>query len=248
MWLLILRIDRRAGSAELERPLRAAEVPVEMDTLAAGDVELHGRGPGGRPLLVGVEYKAVRDMLACVRDGRFAEQLRGMRQRYEVSWLLIEGEWRVEDGGLEVRERQGYRDRGGYSYQEVAAWLLTMVQRGGVLVMRTRDRAESVAWLRALYWWWTCKDFEEHRAHLAWYTPPYTPDNPMDLEPPSVVQKVAAALLSQGPTVDVNAERAKAAAAVFKSARAMVCAGEAAWREVEGVGPKIARRVVASVQ
>jgi ERCC4-type nuclease len=241
-------VDRRAGSAELQAPLLAAELPVEMDTLPAGDVELHGRGPGGRPLLVGVEYKAIRDLLTCVRDGRFAEQLRGMRQRYEVCWLLVEGEWRLDAGMLEVRERQGYRDRGGYSYQEVAAWTLTMAQRGGVLMWRTRDREETVAWLRALYWWWTCKDFEEHRAHLAWYTPPYTPDNPMDLEPPSVVQKVAAALLSQGPTVDVNAERAKAAAAVFPSVAAMVAAGEREWRGVEGIGPKIARRVVASVQ
>lgn len=245
---MILRVDRRAGSAELERPLRAAEVPVEMDTLPVGDVELLGLGPGGRPLLIGVEYKAARDVLACVRDGRFAEQLRGMRQRYEVSWLLIEGEWRIDDGALEVRERRGFRERGRYTYQEVAAWLLTMAQRGGVLLWRTRDREETVAWLRALYWWWTCKDFEEHRAHLAWYTPPYTPDNPMDMEPPSVVQKVAAALLSMGPTVDVNAERAKAAAAVFPSVRAMVDAGVSDWRGVDGIGPKIAQRVVASVQ
>lgn len=245
-----LRVDRRAGSAELDGPLRAAGLSPELDTLAAGDVELLGRGPGGRPLLVGVEFKTIPDVLACVRSGRFAEQLRGMRARYEVGWLLVEGEWRLDDAGpgLEVRERAGYRARGGYTYQEVAAWTLTMAQRGGVLLWRTRDRAESVAWLRALYWWWTSKDFEEHRAHLDWYTPPYAPDNPLDMEPPSMAQKVAAALLSSGPTVDVNGERAKAAAAHFGTVGAMLAADEGAWREVEGIGPKTARRVVEAVQ
>lgn len=244
----MLRVDRRAGSAELESPLRAAGLAVEMDTMAAGDVELLGRGPGGRPLLIGVEYKSARDVLTCVRDGRFAEQLRRMRARYEVAWLLVEGEWRDEDGLLEVREAKGWRERGRYTYQEVAAWVLTMAQRGGVLLWRTRDRAESVAWLRTLYWWWTSKDFEEHRAHLNWYVPPYVAENPLDLAPPTMAVKVAAALLSQGPTVDVNGERARAAGAHFGSARAVMEAGEAEWRAVDGIGPKTARRVVEAAQ
>lgn len=225
---------------ELEGPLRAAGLAPELDTLAAGDVEVLGRGPGGRPLLVGIEFKTIPDVLACVRSGRFAEQLRGMRARYEVGWLLIEGEWRTEAGLLEVRERRGFRERGHYTYQEVAAWLLTMTQRGGVLVMRTANREESVAWLRALYWWWTSKDFEEHRAHAAWYTPPASLE--ACFEEPGLVQRVAAVLPG------IGTERAVAAAQVFGSVRAMVEADEAAWREVEGIGPKTARRVVEAVQ
>lgn len=244
-----LWLDPRAGSADLEGPLRAAGLAPTMATLAAGDVEMAGRGPGGRPMLVGVEYKLVRDVLACVRDGRFAEQARRMHARYEVGWLLIEGEWRIADGGvLEVREPGGWRERGRFTFQELAAWAMTMVQRGRVLVWRTRDRQESVEWLRALYWWWTSKDFQEHRAHLDWYTPPYVPANPMDVEPPSMVQKIAAALLSSGPTVDVGGERARAAARYFPSVRAMLAADAAAWRQVDGVGPKIAKRVVEAVR
>lgn len=241
---MTLRLDSRAGSAELYAPLMAAGLHPELCIMPSGDVEVVGRGPGGRPLLVGIEYKLMRDVLACVRDGRFAEQARGMAARYEVRWLLIEGEWRTEDGLLEVRERRGWRERGRYAYQEVASWLLTMTQRAGVLLWRTRDREESVAWLRTMYWWWTSKDFEEHRAHLDWYMPPYVPDNPLDMAGPSVVQKVAAALLANGPTVDVGAERAKAAAAHFGSVREMVGADEAAWRGVDGIGATIAKRVV----
>ena len=216
----------------------------ELRTLPAGDVELEGRGPGGRPLLVGVEFKRIPDMLACVRDGRFADQLRRMKARYEVRWLLVEGEWEVGSGGaLGVRERRGYRERAGHTYQEAAAWLLTMVQRGGVLVWRTRDRAESVAWLRALYWWWTSKDFEEHRAHLEWYQPAPTVEAPW-ADAPSMVQKVAAALISTGSAVDTGSARAVAAAAAFPTVRTMVHADEKAWRAVDLIGPKIAKRIV----
>jgi ERCC4-type nuclease len=244
-----LRVDSRAGSEELEAPLCAAGLCPEMTTLAAGDIELTGSGPGGRPLMVGVEFKTIPDVLACVRSGRFAEQARKMAGRYEVRWLLIEGEWQAgADGLLEVRERRGFKERGRYTMQEAMAWMFTMAQRGGVLMWRTRDRAETVAWLRALYWWWTAKEFEEHRAHLNWYTPPYTPENPMDMAEPSMAIKVAAALLSQGPTVDVNGERARAAGSHFGSVRALMAADEKAWREVEGIGAKIAKRVVEVVR
>jgi ERCC4-type nuclease len=217
-----------------------------MVVLPAGDVELTGLGPGGRPVMVGVEFKILPDVLACVRSGRFAEQARKMKGRYEVRWLLIEGEWQSGPTGLlEVREKRGFKERGHYTMQEAVAWTLTMAQRGGVLMWRTRDRAETVAWLRNLYWWWTAKEFEEHRAHLNWYVPPYSPDNPMDPVEPTMAVKVAAALLSQGPTVDVNGDRAKAAGAHFGNVRAMVEADEAAWRAIDGIGPKIAKKVVA---
>lgn len=217
-----------------------------MCMLPAGDIEIMGRGPGGRPLPVIVEYKKLPDLLQCERDGRFAQQLRRMRERYEVCWLLVEGEWRLTPAGnLEIRERGGWRERGRHSFQEVVAWLLTMVQAGGALLWHTRDQAETVQWLRTLYWWWTAKDLEEHRAHLAWYTPPFVPANPYDGEAPSVAQKVAAALLGTGPSVDVNMERAKASATHFKgSVASMLHAGEQEWRRVPGIGPKLARKVV----
>jgi ERCC4-type nuclease len=234
-----LRLDSRAGSSDLYAPLAAAGLSPELTIMSSGDVEIMGRGPEGRPLAIGIEYKLVRDVLDCVRSGRFAEQARGMRARYEVRWLLIEGEWQTEDGLLEVRERRGYRERGRYTLQEVVAWVLTMAQSGGVLTWRTRDRAESVAWLRALYWWWTSKDFEEHRAHLQWYTPPID-GNPF--EEPTLVQKVAAILPG------IGGERALAASGAFGSVREMVNADEATWKAIDGIGPKTATKVVEALR
>lgn len=231
-----LRLDSRAGSAELHEPLASAGLSPELCIMPAGDIEIMGHGPGGRPLLIGVEYKSIRDVLTCVRDGRFAEQSRKMAAYFEVRWLLIEGEWRTEHGLLEVRERAGFRERGHHTYQEVVAWTLTMAQRGGVLLWRTRDRAESVAWLRAMYWWWTSKDYEEHRAHLDWYQPLPTGESPF--EEAGLVQRVAAILPG------IGSGRALAAAGAFGSIRQMAIASAAEWQRVEGIGPKTARRVV----
>src|SRR3990170_3568798 len=86
-----MRIDTRAGSNELIDPLSNLGVPVESGILASGDIEILGNGPNGTPLLVGIEYKKIPDLIACVRSGRFADQLRGMRDTYLISWLLIEG-------------------------------------------------------------------------------------------------------------------------------------------------------------
>lgn len=253
----MIRLDNQAGSRDLEQPLRSAGLVPEVVRLPSGDLEIIGQGPGGRPMLVGIEYKKLPDLLQCERDGRFAEQLRAMKKYYEISWLVIEGEWRVtapaavsssRAATLEVRERKGWVEaRGSYTYQEVVAWVLTMAQRGGVMVWRSRDQAETVEWLRTMYWWWTAKKFEEHKAHLQWYTPPWAPETPFDTAP-SVERKVAAALLAQGPTVDINSERAKAVAVHFGSVRAMLLATEKEWCAVPGIGAKIAKRVVEVTQ
>lgn len=241
----MFRLDMRAGSQDYLHALRAAGLPVEaVAQLPAGDVEIVGRGPGGRPVLVGIELKKCADFLTCVRDGRLSEQLRRMRDRFEVRWIVVEGEWRLGAGdALEMQERRGWKARGQVSYQEAASYSLTLAQRGGALLWRTGSEQETVSWLRTMYWWWVGKDFEEHRAHLDLYTPPYVPPDG-DHGPPSVEQKVAAALLAQGNSVNVGGDRARAVAAHFGTLGAMFSATEKDWRQVEGIGPKLAKQMV----
>lgn len=236
-----VRVDTRAGSQDLVGPLRAAGLAVEEAILPAGDIEITGKGPQGRPLLVGCEYKQLRDLLTCVRDGRFAEQLRRMRQVYEVSWLLLEGRWQIgESNLLEIEERRGYRERGRYTYQEVCSWLLTMCQRVGLLVWQTQDQGESVAWLRALHWWWTSKDFEEHRAHLDWYVPPATDE--AQFEEPSLAQQWARCLPG------IGSDKAYRAGKHFGSGKRLANASPAEWQAIDGIGKKTAVSVVREVE
>ena len=131
-----MRIDSSAGSKDLIEPLKRAGVPVEAATLQFGDVEIIGRGPEGRPVTVGVELKRLSDAFQCLRDGRFAAQLRGMRETYEVSWLLLEGRFQKDKRGhLQVFSKNRWQKaHGAVTYQEFAAWLQTMMMRGGALL------------------------------------------------------------------------------------------------------------------
>jgi hypothetical protein len=235
-----MRVDTRAGSQDLIAPLKAAGLPVEPAILASGDITIIGRGLDGKSVPIGIEYKTIPDLLACVRNGRYAEQLRAMRQTYDVCWLLIEGRWQMGHAGfIDVWEndRLGghWADRGHYPYLEVASWLQTMSQAGGALLWRTDTQAETVAWLRSLYWWWMSKDFESHRAHLDWYTPPTACENPF--REPSPAQRFAITL----PGIDVKAETV---AKHFGTINKMVNASGEEWQQVEGIGKVGAKRLV----
>lgn len=236
-----MKIDTRAGSKELIAPLAALGVPVEPGVLLAGDVEIVGNGPGG-PLLVGVEYKSIEDTAACMRSGRFADQARGMKANFNVSWLLVEGRVRAVKGGMEVQTHKGKWRllHAGVTYQELTAWLLTMSQVNGILLYRTEDLAESVEWLRIFNNWWTSKDWHQHRAHLEWYTPPVV-GNPFLGEPP-LVQKAAALLPHIG---GIKAERV---GKEFRSLKKMCCVSQEDWTKIPGVGKKMAKRIVEAIE
>ena len=234
-----MRIDPRAGSKELVGPLRALGVEVE-EVLLDSDAEIIGRGPYGEPTLVGVEYKTLEDAIACMRNGRFADQLRRMKSSYHVSWLLLEG--RLKHDGRKLWVRRGekwFLIPGNVTYQELAAWVDTMVLCGGVLVWRTENKEESASWLRALELWWG-KEWEGHSAHLEWYTPPIV-GNPFEGEPP-LVQKAAALLPGIGST------KARKVAKEFKSLKKMCCVSQEEWATIPSVGKKMAAKIVQAIE
>lgn len=226
-----MRIDNRAGSKDYIDPLRRRGVEVEETTLEAGDMEILGNGPEGSTL-IGVEHKKLPDLFQCIRNGRFAEQLRKMREYYEVSWILIEGRMHMSNGSLYVLNHRNrwFKQPGGLGLSEVFAYILTMTQAGGILLAQTEDQEQSVEWLRSLNNWWTAKEWAKHRAHLDHYRPEDIGGNP--LEGPSFVHKVA----FQAP--GLGAQRAYSVSQQFETVEDMVNATEAEWSSIPGVGKK----------
>lgn len=106
----MIEIDDREGASSrqshLDIPtfLRARGVPHVVKHLPFGDAAFIGQGPEGRPVSVGVEIKAVSDLIQCMVDDRFVgHQLPGLRNTYEQTYLVIEGPYRPgADGVLEV--------------------------------------------------------------------------------------------------------------------------------------------------
>lgn len=237
---MFIRIDDRAGSNKLVRPLGDLGIPAREERLAAGDIEIIGADG----TVVGIEYKLWPDVLACVRSGRFAEQLRAMKREAHVSWLLIEGRIRVKsNGALEVRQESGaWRESdAGVTYPEVAAWLATMVQCGGALVAQTGDLTETLYWIRAMYHWWTFQRWEEHRAQKAWFEPPPLWENPY-AEPPLAL-KVACQLPGIGTTRGTAIVDALGTDGEYPSVIDVLEAGTVKLASVPGVGKVTARKV-----
>jgi ERCC4-type nuclease len=247
----MLLLDDRAGSKELYNPLLAMDKSpqVLLTTLEAGDVAFMGEGPRGDWLSVGIEYKTVNDVLACIRDSRFVDvQLRGMLQLYEVLYLIVEGRYseRKKDGGLFVAGRRNAKSHTGISFSALMNWLTTMEQVG-VHLRQTDDRLESAAVIVALYNWWQ-KPYSGHHSlkgvHEApsMTLPSESPGIQLMRHEPSFTERALAQV--EGVGYLTAADIAKQ----FPSVDALLRADQKQIMEVPGVGPVLASRIYGSLR
>jgi ERCC4-type nuclease len=182
----MILVDYRAGSRELEQPLAAifGAPLVSVEELPFGDISFTGKGPSGTTLEIGIEYKKLGEMMTSIRDGRFSgHQLPGMlgeKGMYDYGWLLIEGEWRIDDDGFltTLQFRRGKRPEwkrapGNMRASEYEKHLLTYQLCGGVHVRHARNQADSVRVIADLYRWWTDRAIDEHTSHLAQHRPAF---------------------------------------------------------------------------
>lgn len=174
----MILIDRRDGSKELADPLEHVGLPVArpLPTLPFGDVAFVGRGLKGAPTDIGIEYKKIADLVACIRDGRFAGgQLPGMSQMYDRSWLLIEGLWRSDENGRITTYKGRYRGwqpfPGKMTAVEFEKHMLTFEVCGGISVRFVNTQKDTIRFIQSLYRWYTDKDLDQHTSHVAVYTP-----------------------------------------------------------------------------
>lgn len=241
-----MRIDPRAGSAELIPLMKQRGVKeVESAMLSAGDIHITGNGPGGLPIMVGIEYKKLPDLVQCIEDGRFVgHQLPNMLDCYDQNWLLVEGIWRESDtsGLLEVPRGSSWTTmrhgaNGGLMAGALEAYLLTLSIKLGLNVKLTGGRRQTVNWLYHLNRWWTEKEYEDHRAYLAF-------DNSSALalvSTPSLVRRVAKELPG------VGWHRSGAVASHFGSVVELALAEPREWESISGIGKETARRVFKAI-
>lgn len=167
-------VDYRMGSAELVPALRRLGLDVEETTLTAGDVAFVGRGEGGKEVNVGIEFKKVGELVQSIRTERLQGfQLFRMREEYDFSYLLVEGEVLFDAQGQMTR-RVGRRDfkRIGMSIAEYMKRIMVLHLRGGLNYMRSESRAETLREIECLFRVWTDKDLDDHDSHIGIYTAP----------------------------------------------------------------------------
>lgn len=242
------RAGKICGPQCLRPSLLQLGIPTEHEYLDYGDVQIIGRGPEDRPVLIGVEIKAISDLLTCMQDKRFTtNQLKGMLTSYEVRYLLIEGiitaapnlellHWKDDKM---VRASRGEKPR---TYAGVRGWIRTMT-RAGMIEAGTADRRGTAAWIAAEYEWWS-KPYEEHSSHLEVNLKSLENENTGnaldDLLVPEVSRKM---LIAASFASNIGRKKAEAAARHFPTARMMANATPLQWMEIEGYGATLARTI-----
>jgi ERCC4-type nuclease len=245
----VITVDDRAGSIDLAPPLRARGLPVQVSRLEYGDVRFVGNGPDGVPYLVGIEHKQLSDILKCITDGRFAgHQLPGLVESYNVIYLYIEGVYRNDQrtGILQVPGRNGVWRSASvgtrqFTFRELDNYLNTIELKGGVHVVRTYNQAETADKISNVYKWWTAKEWEEHRAHLAFDEAAETCRRAA-LVRPNLVRRIASELPG------IGWEKSIAVARAFATPIDLVAADVEEWEAIPGIGRTMAKRIVEALR
>ncbi len=173
-------VDTRAGSKELIAPLRKLGIGVIETILPHGDIYLATKpDEEGHSVDIGVEFKTIQEFVTSLRDGRLiktqASGMLGPKGDFDVAWLLIEGEWAVNNEGLVItpkwRDKGGKRHwavaRGNMNASEMKKRLFTLMMKGGFHVWFSDSRKRSLEFLLDLYRWSTDKPWDAHQTLLS---------------------------------------------------------------------------------
>lgn len=148
-------------------------------------------------LSVGIERKAVGDLLRVIADNRFvSEQLPCLAATYNRVYLLVEGRYKRGETGLLLTphgarwEPKMWGRRNGWTYAEVERWL-TSREEDGIRLRRTGGSSETAQVLVEMYAELS-KPPEKRRSATGVYTPAITnADGSPLLVSPSETRRVA---------------------------------------------------------
>jgi hypothetical protein len=171
----VILIDAAVGSNEFEDPLRKLGLPVQVTHLDSGDFAFLGRGEGGTPLLVGIEFKKIGELAQSLNTERLqGHQLLEMVNHYDRRYLIIEGDYHCGSNGDTVVFRgKGAPTRlpGSPPFVVLEQRLFNLQTRGGLITKHTPTRSNTLRVIVAWYRYWTDKDLDDHKSHLAVYAP-----------------------------------------------------------------------------
>lgn len=248
----MILIDSAAGSNALPKIF-----PQELVIVASGlpsDVIIPGIGEGGKRITVGIEHKKISDVLKCIVDGRFAgTQLRRMREEHDDIWLVIEGERkRGIEGELQIKTSWGRWVNASvgsrrFSYRDLESWMITMTTKNPepyLKIKETNGRLETKEFIMSLHRWWAEKGWDNHKSNDVTDRSHMGGGGPVELIE-TKIQRMNREIAERLP--GIGHDKAKRTVKKFKSLFEMATAEEREWKEIEGVGEKMAKRIVEAV-
>lgn len=243
--------DRRKGSAELLSMIRSIGVQAELTELAYADFAFEGNGPSGR-IAVGVERKALHDMLNCIDDHRYIDtQRKGMARMYGAGYsvLMLEGEWRARDGDGSGLLMEGHKDRDGRTvwsvckpsgrpvmYSKLYRYLFS-INLSNVMITYSRDMWQTAYNVCELYHYFQ-KRWADHTSILETQRLAL----PTMLTAPSLTLKWATDIDGVGVKTGADAER------LFKLPTNLSNSTEEDWCRIPGIAAKTAGHIMRQIR
>lgn len=171
----MILIDAAVGSKELADPLRKSGLPVEVTHLDYGDIVFMGRGEKGASLYIGIELKKIGEFVESIRSKRFqGHQLLGLCRDFDRRYLLLEGDYHSDARGRAVVFRGVGKPRPLHGVSSAVAFeqeILNIQTRGGIWVRHTTSRKNTLRFIEACYRYWSDRDLDAHKSHMAVYAP-----------------------------------------------------------------------------
>lgn len=230
-------VDAAVGSREFEQPLLNLGLPVSLQHLDFGDFAFSGRGANGCEVRIGIEFKKLAECVGSMRTERLqGHQVPGCLQRYDYTWLLVEGlPWADAAGYL--RGKFGQPLSGRMTMDEFTKRMLSLSVPVAkhfrhLYVVYTHNREDTLRFLTTLYRWWTDADLDAHKSHVAYYDPPLFVEI-------SHFRKMVMKLPGVGMELSERIEQFFSGDLVK-----LLLAAEPDWCKIEGVGPKTAAGLV----
>lgn len=232
----MILVDSRVGSVEIA-PLLQNPIVCQLEY---ADFAWSGNGPNG-PANVGVERKRLMDFLQSMTTGRLSgHQIIGLTQQYDWAYLLVEGIWRPDrhNGILQHINRKGKwaavaQGSRRFMARDIYNFINTLQTMCGIVTVTTSNQWETAMWLSACHGWWQ-KEWGKHKSHLQFQKPVAH----AQLRKPNLVTKMALQLTG------VGWDKARKIGEQFHSAIDLVEATVEELIEIEGIGHKMAERIV----
>lgn len=232
---------------DMIRALGSLAVPARVP---CGDACFYGVGSNGSsdPVRICIERKKIGDMASCILSGRYLYQLQSAHDTgFAVFALVVEGRYGYSssDGLLVIPGWDSARSRRGWTpvkptiaFSRFEQYLTELEWLAGVIVKRSENVDGTAAVIRSLWDGFRKPDDGHHSLKTIYKAPPR---GGILLTRPSLIRRIASELPG------VGWEKSASVEAKFKSVKAMVNASEKEWKQVDGIGKKIARDIVTSI-
>jgi len=205
----------------------------KLGTLRSADFRIQGICPLTKTrTLIGIERKTLPDFLSSIRKGRlWGHQIRRMQEQYKYRFLVLEGLYRFNVNGLvETFSRGSWYELEGVTAAEIEGALISIGVIGGFHIWHTAVMMETAGFVMEVNRWF---EKSTHHSHESISFNPFS--ETIALTRPTLCTRMAAQIGG------IGAGKAREVGQHFETAHRMIRAHENAWRQVPGIGRKIAK-------